>query len=335
MDSASPAEVVHESILQNYSDQFSHLHTNRNRTRWTARTTFRAPHKPLLLLSVIDSAAEGLLNTNCVQPSEDLIENFGLYWSKVLPFARRGNAALPFFHLRSEGFWDLIPRPGQEHLLPALRQIDTMGDLRNRVLGAMLPEDLYALLQDSSSRTELQQVLVDTYFEPDLRHRLHEQSQVNEQAFKYSNLLLDGQFERIPEFTLPGGEREARSEGFRRAVTVAYERRCTMCGIRVITAAGHTAVDAAHIRPWARTRDDRVTNGLALCKLCHWCFDEGLVTVSDGYRVLTARQLMGQENKPGHIHSLDRREILLPNSKALWPDIESLSWHQREVFRMR
>src|SRR3712207_9579083 len=40
-----------------------------------------------------------------------------------LPFDRRGNIALPFFHLRSEGFWRLLPKPGKEEALSAAAQI--------------------------------------------------------------------------------------------------------------------------------------------------------------------------------------------------------------------
>ena len=46
---------------------------------------------------------------------------------------------------------------------------------------------------------------------------------------------------------------------------------------RIITPEGHTILEAAHIRPWAYSQDDRPANGLALCKLCHWSFDRGFM----------------------------------------------------------
>ena len=42
------------SRLQSYINQFAHLHTDTNRQRWTPATYFRAPHKPFLLLSILD-----------------------------------------------------------------------------------------------------------------------------------------------------------------------------------------------------------------------------------------------------------------------------------------
>ncbi|PTN31762.1 hypothetical protein [Desulfonatronum sp. SC1] len=35
------------------------LRTDKNRNRWTAGTNHRAPHKPFLLLSLLDLAAQG------------------------------------------------------------------------------------------------------------------------------------------------------------------------------------------------------------------------------------------------------------------------------------
>gem|GEM_PF-2570567 len=39
--------------LASYIQAFSTLRTDINRKRWSARTCFRAPHKPFLLLSIL------------------------------------------------------------------------------------------------------------------------------------------------------------------------------------------------------------------------------------------------------------------------------------------
>ncbi len=40
-----------------------------------------------------------------------------------------------------------------------------------------------------------------------------------------------------------------------------------------------------------RSISDDIRNGMALCKLCHWAFDEGMMGVSDNYEVITSRQI--------------------------------------------
>jgi putative restriction endonuclease len=50
-------------------------------------------------------------------------------------------------------------------------------------------------------------------------------------------------------------------------------------------------VDAAHIVPWSVSHDDDVHNGMALCRLCHRTFDQGLLGVSTKYLVLLSGDL--------------------------------------------
>ncbi len=106
--------------LSHYLHQFSHLRTDRT-GGWDARTTGQAPHKPILVPSVLDLFAQGRITSNLIEITPELGELFATYWSKVMLPERRGNLALPFFHLRSGGFWHLQPQPGQEAALQAVR----------------------------------------------------------------------------------------------------------------------------------------------------------------------------------------------------------------------
>jgi len=45
--------------LAKYLKSFSRLRTYKNRKRWSAFTTYQAPHKPFLLLSIMDLIAQG------------------------------------------------------------------------------------------------------------------------------------------------------------------------------------------------------------------------------------------------------------------------------------
>jgi putative restriction endonuclease len=72
---------------------------------------------------------------------------------------------------------------------------------------------------------------------------------------------------------------------------------------------------------------------MALCRLCHWTFDEGLISVSAKYIVLLSTELRTAINVPGHLLTLDSRPILGPEDKNFMPDLDSLSWHWHHVFR--
>ena len=75
--------------------------------------------------------------------------------------------------------------------------------------------------------------------------------------------------------------RAYRDSQFRPAVLRAYAYRCAVCGCAL------KLVDAAHIVPvsFPGSTDD-VTNGLALCRLHHGAYDNGLLGVRSDYSVM-------------------------------------------------
>jgi putative restriction endonuclease len=319
--------------IDDYARRFARLRTNRNRKVWSEVTAHQAPHKPILLLCVLDLFDSDEISSNLVEISDDLVELFDRYWGRVLPFNRPGNLALPFFHLRGDEFWHLLPRYGRSSLGS---QITSMTRLREEVIGARMDEKLYGLIESKGNRDRLRSVLIETYFSPEIRPLVVEQSITNRGAFVYSEELLRRPEDSRVEETLSLDEayRPAiRDQGFRRAVVTAYSHRCALCGIRVRTLDGHTAVTAAHIRPWSETHDDRPANGMALCRMCHWTFDEGLLGVSQEYEVIASKQLVVSNNLPGYLTNLEGRGIVGPGQKLFWPDTESLRWHQVNVLR--
>jgi putative restriction endonuclease len=325
-------------VLADYFKRFAKLRTDTSPTRWSAATRHRAPHKPLLLLAITDLFAQRSINANLIEITAELGELFTLYWARVMPPDQRSNLALPFFHLKSDGFWHLVPRPGKESFLGAVRQIRSVNQLQETILGAELDDELYALFCIEESRNLLRAVLIETYFAPEIQPALVEQGTVNVEAFRYSQTLLEqARTRQVKEGLVDeeGYRLAARDQGFRRAVVIAYDHRCALCGIRMLTSDGHTVVDAAHLVPWSISHNDDPRNGMALCRLCHWSFDEGLMGVSSQYLVITSPQLAANHNVPGHLLTLAGRGIIGPIEKPLWPDLDALSWHRQRVFRKR
>jgi putative restriction endonuclease len=113
-------------------------------------------------------------------------------------------------------------------------------------------------------------------------------------------------------------------------VVTTYDHRCALCGIRIVTPDGHTVVEAAHIVPWCKSRNDDIRNGMALCRTCHWGFDEGMLGVSDSYTVITSRSIGIDPNFPGLLSMLSGRGIIPPAERAHWPAQEYLAEHRRE-----
>lgn len=69
--------------LDQYLMSFSRLWTDRNRNRWSALTTYQAPHKPFLLLSIIDLIAQGAITDNFIKPSFEQVETFNPWFPPI------------------------------------------------------------------------------------------------------------------------------------------------------------------------------------------------------------------------------------------------------------
>jgi hypothetical protein len=72
-----------------------------------------------------------------------------------------------------------------------------------------------------------------------------------------------------------------------------------------------------------------IQNGMALC---HWSFDEGLLSVGTKYEVLVSKPVSLNQNYPGHILTLSDRNIIKPDKMDFRPDQKSLEWRRGKVY---
>lgn len=301
---------------------------------WTDATRRKAPHKPILLLAVLDLVQRGVIITPFIAVSDDLVELnelFNLYWRRIMPLGQSSSIAFPFSRLSREPFWQLVPQTGRKITAAVINNTASISYLRKYALGARLDEDLFQIMLSGEGREALREALLLSCFSPEAAALLREQSLINREAFDYSRLLEEkAHLPLVQDIVEAAGYRPAaRDQGFRRLVVKTYDHRCALCGIRIVTPDGHTVVEAAHIIPWSQTQNDDVRNGLALCRTCHWGFDEGMLGVSDNYTVITARTLVTDPNVPGLLSMLTGRGIIPPAERDHWPAQEFLGEHRR------
>ncbi|OGW42114.1 MAG: hypothetical protein A2010_19225 [Nitrospirae bacterium GWD2_57_9] len=92
-----------------------------------------APHKPLLLLSILDQIEQGAIPSNNIRLTPELAFRFLAYWEVISSRGRSvGRVELPFFHLRNDGFLRHIAYPGFETVLESVKP--TSVDSLNRVI---------------------------------------------------------------------------------------------------------------------------------------------------------------------------------------------------------
>ena len=323
--------------LETYIRQFARLNRAPGRV-WTDTTKKRAPHKPILLLAVLDLVARGVITSPFIDVTGDLVELnelFNLYWRRIIPLGQTSSIAFPFSRLHNEPFWELVSLPEKEITPATINNISTVSQLRTLALGARMDEELFHYLQEPACRNALREALLRSSFSEQGRAALEEQATINAEAYDYSKELEQKAHLPLVKETLAAEAYKpaARDQGFRRIVVTTYDHRCALCGVRIITPEGHTVVDAAHIVPWSKSKNDDIRNGMALCKLCHWAFDEGMMGVSENYDVITSRQIGANPNVPGFLLTLTGRGIIGPPDRDLWPAQQYLAEHRRE-FRL-
>lgn len=128
----------------------------------------KAPHKAILLLSVIELYECGVLDKNEIRFDSQLKKTFYKYWGKYVDNPHYSlDMTLPFWNMKDDRFWHLIPYWTEEDLFQGLnsRNIELTEDrLVKCVNYAELDEDLYFLLTMSYCRDELYKTILMSHF---------------------------------------------------------------------------------------------------------------------------------------------------------------------------
>ena len=123
-----------------------------------------APHKPILLLAVIERIQKEYIRDNKIYLSQDLIDVFLKYWSYLGSFNHNPDISMPFFYMKSSKFWHLWPNPGYAKIISGKRKPKTLLESKDAIKYAYLDEDLFEFLQDETVRKSLLEVLISQWF---------------------------------------------------------------------------------------------------------------------------------------------------------------------------
>lgn len=153
--------MYNQELYQRYAANFSRLHVNVTNGQ-------RAPHKAILLLSVIDLIETSVITSNRVYYSRELDSQFRHNWIRYVAYldGHSARSSTPFFHLSYEPFWSLIINPDcskTEKELADARIYMNPDKMKEAVEYAVMDRDLFELLQDSCVRAKYRVLLISTY----------------------------------------------------------------------------------------------------------------------------------------------------------------------------
>lgn len=280
-----------------------------------------APHKPFLLLVVLEMADRGELQSQELPLSPDLAYRFSLF-NQVIADRKRPplELRLPFHHLRTSGIWQPLMedgKPSPDKKLTAKVRFDPA---------------FLRCLHDPTFREKAKRVLIETppYFFDDERVALRAMlglEQTTMGKLKETTSLYTAPVER-------GRDARFRIE----VVIVAYQHTCALTGYRMTTLGRdrmESIVDAAHIHEFRDSRNNDPRNGLALCKNAHWQFDRGLWSITDDFHVIVNREKFMEEGVAGQrLADFENHRLFLPSDPKYWPDPTYLAWHRKRHTRM-
>jgi putative restriction endonuclease len=315
-------------LLQKYLSAFSRL--KRGVTAYGL-----APHKPVLLLSLIELIEKGMVTNNQFEVNADLVATFKENWLLLVPTLHQPDFTQPFYYLQSEkvegqSFWKLQPNLGMQinaHIKSVTRLSETCAF-------GYFETELYLLLCDAQQRSLATSLLLDTYFDGSRisflstkskgTGYLHDQEDfiLNEPEVRYKRVIINTEEDIF-----------VRNGLFKRLVPKIYNNQCSFSGMQLSSTFGHNFVDACHIVPFSLTHNDKVTNGISLCPNLHRALDRGLVSISNDYTILISKHLIENEKHAYSLKSLEGRRILLPSKEIHYPERQAIEWHRGNVFK--
>lgn len=308
------------STLQDYIEKIRYLNRSpRGNNRY-------APHKPFLLLVVIELIKRNEIDGNRIPFSDSLITLF----KKYISLTPGWNPTIynPFFRLQNNGFWHLYPIALRDSPPSSNDQLQRAGAY------AQLDDDLYTILRVSEYQEIFRQIIINRYF-PELREKIGDLT-IEQEAEEYSEQLIqDTQhpFSMHRDVESIQVETSIRSAGFRRAIMQVYVYTCAVCELNIRASSGESVTDAAHIIPFSVSYNDDIRNGISLCKSHHWAFDTGLISVNEAYEVIVSPSMTEQGPTASMLTQLRNKRIWLPSGEEYRPAQAALTWHREKVMK--
>ena len=114
---------------------------------------------------------------------------------------------------------------------------------------------------------------------------------------------------------------------FRVSVTEAYNRACAVTQEHSLP-----ALEAVHIRPFAKEGPHEVRNGLLLRADLHRLFEQGYLTVAPDYTLEVSDRLRHDYHNGRSYYPLRGIPISIPATETERPTRDLLEWHNQNVF---
>ncbi|RZF62207.1 restriction endonuclease [Sphingobacterium corticibacterium] len=228
--------------LEPYISAFTHL--KRGVTKYGL-----APHKPILLLTLIELIDKELAPDNRFEVNVDLVGLFQENWRWLVNTAHQPDFTQPFYYLQSDKakgqpFWKLHPYSGFQ-INAHIKSVQT---LSGTVAYAAFAPELYQLLMIENNRILTKDAILFMYF-PEQRAAYYQHKQLADGFYHdLQALVLNDPEVRYKHVSIQTEEDIfIRSGLFKRYIPQLYQDTCAMTGMRMQSTFKYNFIDACHI----------------------------------------------------------------------------------------
>lgn len=144
--------------LEDYIKDFAYLSVGISAGR-------KLPHKAILLIGIVHLIENDTISENKIPLDKSISDVFTDYWNSYFKDSIVPSVWTPFYHLKSEPFWHFKAADTEERLqmLLSFGGTPSVGKMRPIIKYAYLDDELFSLLKDERSRTQIREVLIKNY----------------------------------------------------------------------------------------------------------------------------------------------------------------------------
>lgn len=277
----------------------------------------KKPHKPLMMLTVMDLSESGDIPDGWVKYDVRLVSRFRDYWELVLERQRnQPDIPMPFHALGGDRdeVWQRFTADGQPSIAKATTRL------------CSLDPGLFECLQDSGFHRKARETLVALYFTPKEQVMLSARMGLPVPESAEVDAL------RADAAEFKANQKKGRDSRFKSDVLSGYYFTCALTGYR-LDSETTSIVQAAHIYQHAVSGNNDPRNGLALTPDAHWMFDQGLWTaIPDGgnFLVKVAKNRFSESSPYGRtLAAFADMPLHFHNDARLRPNASHFEWHRK------
>lgn len=292
-----------------------------------------APHKPIFLLTLLDAFDKGLIRENKILLSPQLLSLFFGNWEILVKSKNIADITQPFFHLQSDRlddqqWWFVRTKSG--YLKTVIKSFKRLSEETEY---ATLHPELYFCLTDSKHRKNLRLALLNHFFNMADIETINLENDKSRFWRELEKQVLNESGPPITRVKVQKEQEEyVRSRIFQKAIPEAYNFVCAFSGMSTRSTSGLYLIEACHIKPFKRTLDDSISNGICLCPNMHTAFDKGLISVDEEERIIVSKHVVEIVENPYSLKNLEGNKIRKPIKENYRPSPANFEYHRDHIF---